>query len=121
MATAGDRDNFSGDISFTTPTGGYTKGSVYLIGDAYFVARETKTVGQPCIMASLVSGAVWATKAAGTGKTMAVGEEVFVKANVLENATSSGAVILPAFVLRAAAASDTKVLIAGGGLSPTQS
>jgi predicted RecA/RadA family phage recombinase len=117
--SAGDRDNFSGDISVTAPTGGYTKGKIYLIADSYYVARETKAAGAACLMASLATGAVWAEKLAGTGKTVAVGDKVYVKTNIVDATTSSGAVLLPAVCIRAAAAADTRVLLAGGGISPT--
>ncbi len=29
LFAAGDRSNFSGDVSFTAPTGGYTRGKIY--------------------------------------------------------------------------------------------
>lgn len=114
---AGDRDNFSGDISVTAATGGYTKGKTYLVADSYVVARETKDAASTCIVAA--KGCIWATKAAGTGKSFVVGDKVYVKSNVLENATSTGAVLLNATVLEAAGATDTKVRIElHGGLSP---
>jgi hypothetical protein len=117
---AGDRDNFSGDLSITAPTGGFTRGSIYLVNDAYFVARETKAAGSACLMASLAgAGAVWATKATGTGKSFAAGDKVYVKSNVAENASSTGAVLLPCVCILAAGVSDTAVLVAAGGIAPT--
>lgn len=116
---AGDRDNFSGDLSVTAATGGYIRGKIYLINDAYFVARETKDAAAACLVASLAGhGAVWVTKAAATGKSFAIGDKVYVKSNVAENATSTGAVLLPCVCVLAAGATDTAVLVASGGIAP---
>ncbi len=121
MGTAGERDNFSGDVSVTAATGGYTKGLIYLINDAYFVARETKSATVACLVASLAASGdgVWVTKATGTGKSFAVGDKVYVKSNKAEPATSTGAVLLPCIAISVAGTSATEVLVAPGGIAPT--
>lgn len=118
MAT-GDRNNFSGDISVTAATGGYTRGKIYLIADTYWVARETAAAAASCLMAACV-GCVEVTKATGTGKNFVVGDKLYVKSNVAENATSTGAVLLNGTVVRVAATTDTTVLVQfHGGLPVT--
>lgn len=107
--SAGARDNFSGDLSFTTPSGGYTAGSVYQLNSgAYGVARQTTSAGAACLVA--LTGAVWVTKATGTGKSFDVGDKVYVASNVVQpNAT--GGVLLNATVIEAATTAATKVLV----------
>jgi hypothetical protein len=121
MGAAGDRDNFSGDKALTVPTGGVTKGKIYLIADSYWVARETASAAATALFGSLASGSIWVTKGAATGKNFAVGDKVYVKSNVAENATSTGAVLLPCIAVSVAAATDTVVQIAAGGIAPTAS
>ncbi len=118
--SVGDRDNISGDLQVTVPTGGYTRGSIYLIADSYWIARETALaaalalVGVPAGLTGM-----WVTKAAATGKNFAIGDKVYVKSNVAENATSTGAVLLPWVALAVAAATDTKVFVGlPGAMSP---
>ncbi len=118
MATAGDRDNFSGDISVTAATGGYTKGQIYLILDSYFVARETASATAACLMAEC-KGPIWVSKATTTGISFAVGDKVYAKSNKAAPATSTGAVLLNGVAISVAAVADTMVLVDfGGGMSP---
>lgn len=118
---AGDRNNFSGDVHVTAATGGYTKGQVYLVADAYMVARETAAAAASCLMCQNTgSECIEVTKATGTGKSFVVGDKVYVKSNKLENATSTGAVLMPWTVVEAAAASATSVKVQiPGGIPPT--
>lgn len=113
--SAGDRDNYSGDKSYTAPTGGVIRGKIYLISGTYVVARETKDAAAAFIGGT---GVIWATKAAATGKSFVLGEKVYALANVV-NKTATGAV--PIGVCRqAAAATDTSILIdTGTGLAVT--
>jgi hypothetical protein len=113
--SAGDRDNYSGDSSYTAPTGGVTKGKIYLISGTYVVARETVAVGLPFIGGT---GVIRATKAAATGKSFVIGEKVYALANVV-NKTATGAVLI-GVAREAAGATDTSILIdTGNGLAPT--
>lgn len=114
---AGQRDNFSGDISVTAATGGYTKGRIYLIADTYYVARETKSAGEACLMAKC-KGSVWCAKATGTGNSFVVGDKVYVLSNVLRPATATGAVLLNGSVTQAAAVGDAEVLVDFDGALP---
>jgi predicted RecA/RadA family phage recombinase len=109
----GDRNNFSGDVTLTAPTGGVVRGQIYLIGDAYWVARETADAGDSFLAASPAHGAVEVAKAAGTGKALAVGDKVFVKTAKIDVAVSTGSSLVLGGVgcLKAAAAADTSVII----------
>ena len=106
--SAGDRDNFSGDLELTAPTGGVTRGRAYVINDGFAVARETASAGAAYLGA--VSGTVWVQKATGTGKGFGVREEVFVQSNLADK-TATGAVTPLGITVRAAAAADDKVLV----------
>ena len=113
---AGDRDNYSGDLTYTAPSGGVTRGKIYKISSTWVVARETKDAAASFIGAT---GVVWATKAAGTGKSFVVGEKVYALAAVI-NKTASGAVLV-GVCRKAAAATDTAILIdIGTGLAVTE-
>jgi hypothetical protein len=117
MATAGDRDNYSGDAVYTAPTGGVTRGEIYNISGIYVVARETADAAASFVGAT---GVVWATKATGTGKAFVVGEEVFALSNVVDK-TATGAVLI-GVCRKAAAVGDALVLIdTGTGLPVTAS
>jgi hypothetical protein len=74
----GERDNFSGEISFTTPSGGYTKGLMYQIVDdgVFAVARETKAEGAACLMA--LTGRMAVTKDTTAGSALVVGGKVYL-------------------------------------------
>ena len=115
--SAGDRSNFSGDLSLTAPTGGVTRGSLYLISGVYVMARETASAGDSFLAA--VTGPVEVTKATGTGKSFVAGEEAFFLANVI-NKTATGATLV-GFVLEAAGVSDTTVKVYLTGLPVTAS
>lgn len=119
MSKLGQRDNFSGDITVTAPTGGYTAGHGYLVKDSHYIARQTASAGGTCLMCA--EGAIWAAKTAGTGRTLAVGDEVHLNTSgTLDAATATGSVLLNATVIKAAAATDTEVLIQlHGSISPT--
>jgi predicted RecA/RadA family phage recombinase len=116
---AGELNNDSGVMSVTAPTGGYTKGSVYLINDVYVVALETKAAGAACLVCHRAD-CIEVSKNAGTGISFAFGDKVYFKTNKLSAATSTGAVLLNAMALETAAAAATSVKIAlYGSLAPT--
>lgn len=107
--SAGDRNNDSGVMSVTVPTGGYTKGQIYLINDSYVVALETKTAGQACLV--MYRGVVEVAKATTTGISFAFGDKVYYKSAKAAPATSTGAVLLNAMALATAAQAATSVLV----------
>lgn len=112
MANApGQRDNFSGDVTLTAPSGGVVAGLLYLILDSYWVARENANVGEPFLAANPAFGAVWATKTAGAA--IGIGDKVFVVAGAIRPATATGASLVLGGIgaLAAAEAADTQVLI----------
>lgn len=112
---AGDRDNFEGDLSLTTPTGGVTKGLMYNIGASYVVARETKDAAAAGLFA--VRGPVWVKKVTGA---LAAGAKVyFVSSSKKVSAAATGNTLLAAVVLRAAASADDAVLVNLDGIPPT--
>lgn len=112
---AGDRDNYSGDSTYVAPTGGVTRGKIYLVSGKYVVARSTALAAATYLGGT---GVIWATKAAGTGKAFVAGEKVYALANVI-NKTASGAVLV-GVCLKAAATTDTEILIdTGTGLNVT--
>lgn len=119
MTQAGDRDNFSGDVVFTAPTGGYTRGLIYLITDVYAVARETVAATAECKMA--LSGPVRATKNTGTGKSFAVGDKVYVDASTKKATPNATSNTLVGVALEAASTSATDVLIYLPAIHPTAS
>ncbi len=115
MKAAGDGCNYSNVIEYTAPTGGVTRGKIYLISGQYVVAQET-------VAATLAfrgrTGPVEATKAAATGKSFVVGEKVYVLSNVI-NKTATGAVLV-GVCIEAAGATDTSIKIhMGTGLPVT--
>jgi hypothetical protein len=105
----GERDNFSGEISFTTPSGGYTKGLMYQIVDdgVYAVARETKAENAACLMA--LTGRMAVTKDTGTGSALVAGGRVFLipSTGKITGADTDTNVLLDAVALNAAADSAT--------------
>ena len=103
---AGDRDNYSGDLLFVAPTGGVTRGRIYLNSGKYVVARSTALAGATYIGGG---GVIWATKATGTGKAFDLGEKVYVLSNVIDK--EGGGAVLLGVALKAAAASDTEILV----------
>ena len=108
--SAGDRNNNSGVEQVTAPTGGYTKGQIYLINDAYVVALETVSAGALCLVAHEAQD-VEVVKATGTGKTFAFGDKVYFKSNKADPATSTGAVLLNAMALSTAGTAATTVRV----------
>jgi predicted RecA/RadA family phage recombinase len=116
MAT-GDRVNFSGDLTFTAPTGGVTRGKIYNDEDIYVVARETADATEEYLGA--VTGGVTMTKATGTGKSFSRGDEVFAVSNQAD-VTASGAVLI-GWALSDASTSDTTVDVYLTGLPVTAS
>lgn len=118
-AAAGERDNFSGDISFTVPSGGYTKGLMYQLVDdgVYAVARETKAENASCLMA--LTGRVAVTKDTTAGSALVVGGRVFLIPGTgkVTGADTDTNILLDAVALSAAGDSATTgdILI----LSPT--
>jgi predicted RecA/RadA family phage recombinase len=112
---AGDRDNFNGDLEFTAPTGGVTRGRIYLISGVYVAARNTAAATEKFLGA--VVGAVEVEKAAGTGKAFVAGEKIYALANVA-NKTGTGAVLV-GFAIEAAAATAASVKVFLTGLPVT--
>jgi len=118
MANAlGQRDNFSGDVTLTAPTGGVVAGNLYLIADSYWVAREDADAGDPFLAASPAHGAVWVKKISGAA--LVVGDKLFVKTNGVAPATSTGAslVLGGVIALAAAGSSDVVALIGPGAMT----
>jgi hypothetical protein len=110
---AGDRNNWNGDVSVTAPSGGYTAGLAYQIGSGgYAIARQTVAAGASCLVAFPVSGqSIVMTKAAGTGKTFAVGAKVYRDATNKNAVSGSTGNVLIGMCVKAAAATDTTVEI----------
>jgi predicted RecA/RadA family phage recombinase len=118
MTTAGDRDNFSGDIEFTAPTGGHTKGLFCTVLDTLGVARETVAATVSGKVA--LKGCVWVTKVTGTGKNFAVGDKVYYESSGKKATPSATGNTLVGVALAVAATTDTAVLIdLFGCLAPT--
>lgn len=117
--SAGELNNDSGVKSVVAPTGGYTKGSVYLINDTYVVALETAVAGARCLVCHRAD-CIEVSKNTGTGISFAFGDKVYFKSNKLSAATSTGAVLLNAMALETASTAATSVKIAlYGSLAPT--
>ena len=115
----GDRANFSGDVLLTAPTGGVVRGQIYLIGDSYWVARETADAAATFLAASPAHGAVEVAKKAATGDTFVVGAKVYVKSGKIEKAASTGSSLVLGGIacLKAAAAADTSMIIGPSALT----
>jgi len=106
----GDRESFSGDLSFTAPAGGVTRGKGYKIGATYLVARETAVSGVAFVGA--IQGSVYAAKV--TGVVVAKGDAAYqtIATNVMTNAIGSGTgTVLIGKFLADAATADTKSLV----------
>ena len=101
--SAGDRQNFSGDLQLTAPTGGVVRGKIYLISGVYVVARETAAAGASFLGA--VTGAAEVEKATGTGKAFVIGEKVYALSNVADK-NGTGAVLIGFAIASASTASD---------------
>lgn len=71
----GDRDNNSGDLTFTAPGGGVVKGKMYKIQETYVVARETAAAGASFLGA--ITGAVWCEKVNAGGSAILLGDAVY--------------------------------------------
>ena len=113
--SAGDRQNFSGDLLLTAPTGGVTRGKIYLISGVYVVARETAAAGAPFLGA--VNGPVVAEKATGTGKAFVIGEKIYALSSVADK-DATGAVLV-GFAIAAAATASGEVDVFLTGLPVT--
>lgn len=117
---AGDRNNSSGDISFTAPTGGYTRGKVYQLNSGpWAMARQTKSATEACLMAILNDQPCEVTKVTGTGKSFSIGTKVYVTSGSATPSATGNTLIGVAYA--AAGASDTTVLVINAGISPTLS
>lgn len=116
---AGDRANFSGDVWFTAPTGGYTRGLMYIVTDAYAVARDTVAATVSCPMA--LYGAVTVTKNTGTGKSFAIGDKVYVDASTKKATPNATSNTLVGVAIAAASTSATTVDVFMLGMAPTAS
>ena len=116
--TEGQRENFSGDVSFTAAAN-YTKGLAYqLSSGAYAVALETKSSSEQCLMALGGSGrAVRMTKVTGTGKSFAIGSKVYSTSGSATPSATGNTLI--GFAVAAAATTDTEVVVVLCGLPPT--
>lgn len=118
---SGDLNNDSGVRSITCPTGGMTKGKIYLVADSYVVALETVAAGAAVLVAHRAE-AIEIEKATGTGKSFVFGDKVYALSNKLQPATATGAVLMDATVLETAATTDTSVKVCfrgGPGLAAT--
>ena len=112
---AGDGINYSGVSEYVAPTGGVTRGKIYLISGTYVVASETAAVS---VVFRGRTGLMQATKATGTGKSFVIGEKVYALSNVI-NKTATGGVLV-GVCRRAAATTDTFIDIdTGTGLAVT--
>lgn len=117
MANAGDRDNFSGDLVVTAPTGGHTRGLIYAAtSGAYGVARATVDAAATGSLA--VFGAVWATKLTGA---VTAGQKIYADASTKKASTASTGNVLVGYALKDAASGDANVLVFMGGLPVTAS
>lgn len=117
MANAGDRDNFSGDLVVTAPTGGHTRGLIYVAtSGAYGVARATVDAAAVGVLA--VFGAVWATKLTGA---ITAGQKIYQDSSTKKASTASTGNVLVGYAAKAAASGDTEVLVVMGGLPVTAS
>ena len=76
----GDRNNFSGDLEMTAPTGGVVRGKAYEINGTTVVARSTADAGDTFLAA--LKGPIEGEKSTGTGTGLEVGEKVGVSGNV---------------------------------------
>lgn len=112
---AGDRCNFSGDVVFTAPTGGYTRGLIYNITDCYAVARETVDATESCLMA--LTGPVVITKNTGTGKSFAIGDKVYMDASTKKATPNATSNTLIGFAIGAATTAETEVNVYLTGLN----
>lgn len=117
MANAGDRDNFSGDLPITVPTGGFTRGLIYAANSgAYGVARTTSNAGDTGLLA--VFGAVWASKLTGA---VTVCQKIYQDSSTKKASTASTGNVLIGYAVAAAASGDANVLVFVGGLPVTAS
>lgn len=112
---AGDRCNFSGDVSFTAPTGGYTRGLIYIVTDSYAVARETVVAAAVCKMA--LNGPVSVTKNTGTGKSFAIGDKVYMDASTKKATPNATSNTLVGYAIAAATTAETVVDVWMTGLN----
>jgi predicted RecA/RadA family phage recombinase len=118
LCAAGDRSNFSGDVSVTTPTAGYTRGKVYQLNSgAWAMARETKTAGQACLMAVLNDQPCEVTKVTGTGKSFSIGSKVYLTTNQATPSATGNTLV--GVAVEAAATTDTTVKVVNCGVAPT--
>ena len=106
--SAGQRDNFSGEETFTAPTGGVTKGKLYQIASGMIVvARETADAAATFLAG--VEGVYDVTKATSTGVTFSKGGKVYWSSSTktVTNASTGNTLIGFALESVAAAATDT--------------
>lgn len=117
MANAGDRDNFSGDLVVTVPTGGHTRGLIYAASSgAYGVARVTADAAASGTLSTF--GVVWATKLTGA---ITAGQKIYQDSSTKKASTASTGNVLVGYAVKAAASGDTEVLVFMGGLPVTAS
>lgn len=111
-AQVGDRDNYSGDISVTAPSGGYTRGLMYALNDSNVVARETAAEGAACLIAT--HGPVKVTKDTTAGSACTVGGLVYLDVDNANNKVTGAAGTSntrAGIALEAAADAATEVLV----------
>jgi predicted RecA/RadA family phage recombinase len=117
MATTGTRDNSSGVLSLTAPTGGVTQGKIYSIGNMLVVAMETASA--TATFAASYRGPTWILKYGATGQSFVAGAKCYADlTNHRITASSTGNTLVGGFVIAAAAATDTAVLVDLCGPSP---
>ena len=115
MAVVGQRDNFSGDMEVTAPTGGYTAGLIYLIQGEYVVARDTIAAAATGIVSVINDQPILVTKIAATGETFTAGQQVYVNSSAQADPGSTGNTKIIGVIAHAdAAATATSVWIRRG-------
>jgi hypothetical protein len=101
----GERDNFSGEINVTIPSGGYTKGLIYqFVDDGIFVvARETKDAAATGLVG--VTGRYAVTKDTSSGSALVVGGKVYLipSSGKITGADTDTNILLDAVALSSAA------------------
>ena len=103
----GKRDNFSGDIELTAPSGGVTAGKAYTWGATTVVARTTADAGAKYLAA--VKGVLEASKTAGSGRALTAGNLCgFTSGSAV--ASGSGITNVARVMKDAAAAADTVLI-----------
>ncbi len=106
----GNRDNYSGDLTFTAPAGGVVRGGAYQIEDSLVVAREDADAGASFL--GVMDGPVSVSKETDAGSACAAGGLVYLDAaNPTVSGSASGNTATGAVALEAAADGAASVLV----------